>query len=88
MCTANNNCLQGPGTDIGLIFSLVVTIILVGIFGSNLASLQSVCDLFFFADECNQAHYTLYNRADFVGLIFMVSRLSVKTMKIGPLENF
>ena len=36
----------------------------------------------------HHAHYTLYNRTYFAGLIFMDSRLSAKTAKIGPLENF
>jgi hypothetical protein len=40
---------------------------------------------FLFADVCNHTHYTLYNRAYFVGLIFTDSHLSTK---IGPLKNF
>jgi hypothetical protein len=40
-----------------------------------------------FADTWSHAHYTLYNRADFVGLIFAVSRLFPKNAKFGPLEN-
>ena len=36
-------------------------------------------------DVIDHAHHTLYDRAYFVGLIFMVSRLFVK---IGPLESF
>ena len=41
-----------------------------------------------FVDGCTHAHYVLYNQAYFMGLIFTVCRLSVKTAKIGPLENF
>ena len=41
-----------------------------------------------FADGCTHAHCVLYNQAYFVGLIFVVRRSSVKTAKIGPLENF
>ena len=41
-----------------------------------------------FADVRDHAHYTLYNRSYFAGLIFAVSRSSVKTAKIGPLQNF
>ena len=37
-----------------------------------------------FADACT---HVLYNRAFFAGLIFVVRRSSVKTAKIGPLEN-
>ena len=37
-----------------------------------------------FADVHDHAHYTLYNRAYFVSLIFAVSRSSVKTANIGP----
>jgi hypothetical protein len=43
---------------------------------------------FLFADARNHAHYTLYNRTYFAGLIFVDSRSSAKTMKIGPHENF
>jgi hypothetical protein len=38
-----------------------------------------------FADTSAHAHYTPYNRGFFVGLIFVISYLS---MKIGLLENF
>ena len=38
-----------------------------------------------FADVHDHAHYTLYNLSYFTGLIFAVS---LKTAKIGPLENF
>jgi hypothetical protein len=41
-----------------------------------------------FVDACDHAHYTLYNRTYFVGLIFMDSRLSATTAKIGPHGNF
>ena len=42
-----------------------------------------------FVDAHDHAHHIiLYNCAYFVGLMFMVSRSSVKTAKIGPLENF
>ena len=41
-----------------------------------------------FADAHTHAHYTLYSRAYFVGLIFTDSCLSAKTTKIGPHENF
>ena len=41
-----------------------------------------------FVDVHNHAHYTLYNRAYFVGLTFAVSQSSMKIAKIGPLENF
>ena len=53
----------------------------------RMASLQSFRGLIF-ADARHHAHYTLYNRTYFAGLIFADSRLSVKTTKIGPLENF
>ncbi len=36
-----------------------------------------------FADACDHAHYTLHNRTYFAGLIFMDSRLSVKTTKVS-----
>ena len=36
-------------------------------------------------DACTHTHY---NRAYFVGLIFAVTPGAVKTVKIGPLENF
>ena len=48
------------------------------------ASLQSFRGLIF-ADARTHAHYTLYNRAYFAGLIFADSSLSAK---IGPHENF
>ena len=41
-----------------------------------------------FVDACSHAHYVLYSRAYFAGLICTVRRSSVKTAKIGPLENF
>jgi hypothetical protein len=52
-----------------------------------MASLQSFRGLIF-ADASDHSHYTLYNRAYFTGLIFADSRLSAKTTKIGPHENF
>jgi hypothetical protein len=55
-----------------------------------MGSLQSFRGLIF-ADVGDYAHYTLYNRTYFVGVIFADSRLSVKTAKsakIGPHENF
>jgi hypothetical protein len=48
-------------------------------------SLQSFRCLIF-ADECDHAHYTLYYRIYFTGLIFTDSHLSAKTEKIGPHE--
>ena len=36
-----------------------------------------------FADTYTSAHYGAY----FIGLFFIVSRLSVKTTKIGPFKN-
>jgi hypothetical protein len=48
-----------------------------------MASLQSFRSLIF-VDANNHAHYTLYNLA---GLIFVDSRLSAKTVKIGSHEN-
>ena len=41
-----------------------------------------------FVDLCTHAHCVLYNQAYFTGLMFAVRRSSVKTAKIGPLENF
>ena len=41
-----------------------------------------------FTDVYDHAHYTLYNRAHFMGLMFVVDRSSAKTTKIGPLKNF
>ena len=58
-----------------------------GVQFSRMASLQSFRGLIF-ADARHHAHYTLYNRTYFAGLIFADSRLSAKTAKIGPLENF
>jgi hypothetical protein len=55
-----------------------------GVQFSRMASLQSLI----FADASDHAHYTLYNRTYFTGLIFADSRLSAKTAKIGPHENF
>ena len=40
-----------------------------------------------FTDAHTHANYVLYNRAYFACLIFAVRRSSVKTLKIGPLEN-
>jgi hypothetical protein len=37
---------------------------------------------------CDLAHYTLYNHAYFVGIVFVVSRLSTKTVRIRHLKNF
>ncbi len=54
---------------------------------SRMASLPSFCGLIF-ADACDHAHYIPYNRTYFAGLIFADSRLSAKTAKIGPHENF
>jgi hypothetical protein len=39
-------------------------------------------------DACDHAHYSLHNRTYFAGLIFADSRLSAKTTKIRPHENF
>jgi hypothetical protein len=50
-----------------------------------MASLQSFRDLIF-ADARDHAHYTLYNRTYFTGLLFVDSHLSAKTAKIGPHE--
>jgi hypothetical protein len=50
-------------------------------------SLQSFSDLIF-ADAGDHAHYTLYSRTYFTGLIFADSHLSAKTAKIGSHENF
>jgi hypothetical protein len=52
-----------------------------------MASLQSFRGLIF-ADANDHAHYTLYNRTYFTGLIFADSRLSAKIVKIGLHENF
>jgi hypothetical protein len=52
-----------------------------------MASLQSFRGLIF-VDAGDHAHYTLYNRTDFVGLSFTDSHLSVKTTRIRPHENF
>jgi hypothetical protein len=41
-----------------------------------------------FADACDHAHCTLYNRTYFAGLIFADSCLSAKTAKVGPHEKF
>ena len=41
-----------------------------------------------FMDEHSHAHYVLYNRAYFTGLIFAVRQSSAKVAKIGPLKNF
>ncbi len=41
-----------------------------------------------FVDTRNHAHYTLYNRTYFVGLIFTDSSVFAKIAKIGPLKNF
>ena len=40
-----------------------------------------------FVDVPTHAHYVLYNRANFMSLIFAVRRSSVKITKIGPLKN-
>ena len=58
-----------------------------GVQFSRMANLQNFRGLIF-ADVRHHAHYTLYNRTYFTGLIFADSRLSAKTAKIGPLENF
>jgi hypothetical protein len=58
-----------------------------GVQFSRIASLQSFRGLIF-ADAGDHAHYTLYNRTYFAGLIFADSHLSVKTTKIRPHENF
>jgi hypothetical protein len=52
-----------------------------------MANLQSFRGLIF-ADACDHVHYTLHNRTYFAGLIFADSRLSAKTTKIRPHENF
>jgi hypothetical protein len=52
-----------------------------------MASLQNFRGLIF-TDAGNHAHYALYNRIYFTGLIFTDSRLSAKTAKIGSHENF
>ncbi len=41
-----------------------------------------------FEDACDHACYTQHNRTYFAGLIFADSRLSAKTTKIRPHENF
>jgi hypothetical protein len=57
--------------------------------GSNFADGQSPKFSWFnFTDAGDHAHYTLYNCTYFAGLIFADSRLSAKTTKIGPHENF
>jgi hypothetical protein len=53
-----------------------------GVQFSWMASLQSFRGLIF-ADACDHAHYTPYNRT-----FFADSRLSTKTAKIGPHDNF
>ncbi len=58
-----------------------------GVQFSQMASLQSFRNLIF-ADAGDHAHYTLYKHTYFVGQIFVGSRLSMKTEKIGPHENF
>jgi hypothetical protein len=58
-----------------------------GVQFSRKASLQSFRSLIF-ADVGDYAHYTLYYRTYFAGLIFADSRLSAKTTKIRPHENF
>ena len=58
-----------------------------GVQFSRKANLQSFRGLIFM-DARTHAHYTLYNRAYFAGLIFADSSLSVKTAKIKPYENF
>jgi hypothetical protein len=47
-----------------------------------MASFQSFRGLIF-ADAGDRAHYTLYNRTYFAGLIFADNRLSAKTTKIS-----
>jgi hypothetical protein len=58
-----------------------------GVQFSRMAGLQSFRGLIF-ADAGDHAHYTLYNCIYFAGLIFADSRLSAKTTKIRPHENF
>ena len=58
-----------------------------GVQFSRKASLQTFRGLIF-ADSHTHAYYTLHNRAYFAGLIFTDNRLSAKTAKIGPHENF
>ena len=41
-----------------------------------------------FTDVHTPAHCVLDNRTYFMGLIFVVRRSSMKTMKIGPLSKF
>ena len=40
-----------------------------------------------FTEAHLHTYYALYNQAYFAGLIFVVSRLSVKITKIGPWKN-
>ncbi len=55
--------------------------------GSNFADGQ--CSKLIFVDACDHTHYTKYNNCTYLaGLIFANSRLSTKTTKIGPHENF
>jgi hypothetical protein len=57
--------------------------------GSNFADGQSPNFRgLIFADAGDHAHYTLYNRTYFAGLIFVDSHLSAKTTKIRPHKNF
>jgi hypothetical protein len=51
---------------------------------SQMASLQSLI----FVDASDHAHYTLYNRTYFTGIILADSHLSAKNVKIGPHKNF
>ena len=41
-----------------------------------------------FADTHDRAITSLYKLAYFVGLIFVVHESTMKTVKVGPLENF
>ena len=51
-----------------------------------------IVDLYYFVglncvDKSTNAHYVLYNQVFFAGLIFAVRQSSMKTTKIGLLEN-
>jgi hypothetical protein len=58
-----------------------------GVQFSRMGSLQCFRGLIF-ADACDYAHYTLYNRTYFAGLIFADSCSSVKTAKLDPSKIF
>jgi hypothetical protein len=52
-----------------------------------MASLQSFRGLLF-ADAGDHAHYTLYNRTYFVGLIFADSHLYANPRKLDPMKIY